>query len=404
MRLVFDDRPVTPCCNSHRSESLYLVMSSRSPRLLGLLVAVFLAASCGAKPATVAGSPSVDLAYYSTYAHSASDPIQGLATAYSLDWTGKPHATIRISQPAGVGPKYGAAPRMIRSVSPDGSRLLLSDGTALDQSGHPVGQIDGTAGFGWRWAEDNAHVCELTVPGYSSFKGGTLEGPVSLLWTSLTSKPRTVAVVGSAGASESVEVVGCSKDTDRAVVIQSTTVSVPNRNTMSAISAAKELMVIEISTGRFLYRHTYPIGGQPLSGTQVVVSSDGRYAAESLHYAALDMKLSQDPASATTIRELPSGRELGTIDSGNVVAFSGDDSFVLTTTSRTADSLQSQSIDWKSGHPAWKRSGGFQFVLAKPRTHAFLIVQDEALWLTRDDGSWQQIATGVDELWSISGG
>jgi hypothetical protein len=42
-------------------------------------------------------------------------------------------------------------------------------------------------------------------------------------------------------------------------VIQSTTVSVPNRNTMSAISAAKELMVIEISTGRFLYRHTYPV-------------------------------------------------------------------------------------------------------------------------------------------------
>jgi hypothetical protein len=379
-------------------------MGSRSRGLVGLLVPIFFTASCGAKPATVAGTLPVDLAYYSTYAHSAPDPIQGLATVYSLDWTGKPHATIRISQPAGVGPKYGPAPRTIRSVSSDGSRLLLSDGAALDQSGHPIGQIDGTAGFGWRWAEDNAHVCELTVPGYASFKGGTLEGPVSLLWTSLTSKARTVAVVGSAGATDSVEVVACNKDTDRAVVIQSTTVSVPDRNTMSAISAAKELMVIEISTGRFLYRRTYPIGSQPLSGTQVVVSSDGHYAAESLHYAALEMKLSEDPASATTIRELPSGRELGTIDSGNVVAFSGDDSLVLTTTSPGADHLQSQLIDWKSSHPAWKRSGGFQFVLANPRTRAFLIVQDEALWLARDDGSWQQIATGVDELWSISGG
>jgi len=361
-------------------------------------------ASCGAKPATVAGTLPVDLAYYSTYAHSASDPIQGLASVYSLDWTGKPRATIRISQPAGVGPKYGPAPRTIRSVSPDGSRLLLSDGTALDQSGGAVGQIDGTVGFDWRWAEDNTHVCELTVPGYASFKGGTLEGPVSLLWTSLTSKPRTVAIVGSAGATDSVEVVACNRGTDRAVVMQSTIVSVPNRNSMSAISAAKELMVIEISTGRFLYRHIYPIGSQPLSGTQVVVSSDGHYAAESLHYAALEMKLSRDPASATTIRGLPSGRELGTIDSGNVVAFSGDDSLVLTTTSRTADSLESQSIDWKSGQPAWKRSGGFQFVVARPGARAFLIVQDEVLWLTREDGSWQQIATGVDELWSISGG
>jgi len=281
---------------------------------------------------------------------------------------------------------------------------LLSDGTALDQSGHPVGQIDGTAGFGWRWAEDNAHICELTVPGYASLKGGTLEGPVSLLWTSLGSASRTVAVVGSAGPSDSVEVLACNKDTDRAVVMQSTIVSVPNRNTMSAISAAKELMVIEISTGRFLYRHTYPTGSQPLSGTMVVVSNDGRYAAESLHYAALEMKLSRDPASATTIRELPSGRELGTIDSGNIVAFSGDGSLVLTTTLAAADSVQSQLIDWKTGQPAWKRPGGFQFVLANPRGHAFLIVQNEALWLTRDDGSWQQIATGVDELYSISGG
>ena len=379
-------------------------MSSRSRRLLGPLVAVFLTASCGAKPATVDGTLPVDLAYYSTYAHSASDPIQGLATIYSLDWTGKPRATIRISQPAGVGPKYGPAPRTIRSVSPDGSRLLLSDGTALDQSGRPVGQIDGTVGFGWRWAEDNAHVCELTVPGYASFKGGTLEGPVSLLWTSLTSEPLPVVVVGSVGASDSVAVVACNKDTDRAVVIRSTTVSVPNRNTMSAISAANELMVIEISTGRFLYRHTYPIGSQPLSGTQVVVSSDGHYAAESLHYAPLEMRLSRDPASATIIRELPSGRELGTIDSGNVVAFSGDDSLVLTKTSPAADSVQSQLIDWKSGHPAWKRAGGFQFVLAMPGARAFLVVQDDVLWLTREEGSWQQIATGVDELWSNSDG
>ena len=379
-------------------------MSSRSRGLLGLLIPVFLVASCGTKPATVRGTPPVDLAYYSTYAHPASDPIQGLATVYSLDWTGSPHATIRIAQAAGVGPKNGPAPRMIRSVSPDGSRLLLSDGTVLDQSGHPVGQIDQTAGFGARWAEDDAHLCELTVPGYASFKGGTLEGPVSLLWTSLTSKPRTVAIVGSAGATDSVEVVACKRGTDRAVVMQSTIVGVPNRNTMSAISAAKELMVIEISTGRFLYRHTYPIGSQPLSGTEAVVSRDGNYAAESLHYAALEMKRSRDPASATTIRELPSGRELGTIDSGNVVAFSGDDSLVLTTTSPAADSLQSQLIDWKSGHPAWKRSGGFQFVLANSRGRAFLIVQDGALWLTREDGSWQQIATGVDELWSLSGG
>ncbi len=379
-------------------------MSSRSRRLLGPLVAVFLTASCGAKPATVDGTLPVDLAYYSTYAHSASDPIQGLATIYSLDWTGKPRATIRISQPAGVGPKYGPVPRTIRSVSPDGSRLLLSDGTALDQSGRPVGQIDGTVGFGWRWAEDNAHVCELTVPGYASFKGGTLEGPVSLLWTSLTSEPLPVVVVGSVGASDSVAVVACNKDTDRAVVIRSTTVSVPNRNTMSAISAANELMVIEISTGRFLYRHTYPIGSQPLSGTQVVISSDGHYAAESLHYAPLEMRLSRDPASATIIRELPSGRELGTIDSGNVVAFSGDDSLVLTKTSPAADSVQSQLIDWKSGHPAWKRAGGFQFVLAMPGARAFLVVQDDVLWLTREEGSWQQIATGVDELWSNSDG
>jgi hypothetical protein len=294
-------------------------------------------------------------------------------------------------------------------VSQDGARLLLSDGTILDRSGHTLAHIDPRAGFGWRWAEDDAHLCEVTVPGYEAFTGGELEGSVSLLWAGFDGPPRTVAVVGSANGQDSVEVAACNSTADRAVVVQSTLVSVPNRNTMSAISAARELMVVQLSTGRFLYRHTYPIGQDPLSGTMITVSADGTHVAESLHYAALELKLSRDPASPTTIRELPSGQQVGTIDAGVVVTFSGDDSLVLTSTRFPYDAARQkvpfldQVIDWKTGVIAWERSGGFQFVLANPRGSSFLVVQDESLRLIFADGSSQEVATGVDELWSNFG-
>jgi hypothetical protein len=126
--------------------------------------------------------------------------------------------------------------------------------------------------------------------------------------------------------------------------------------------------------------------------------------AESLNYAPLALRLARDPASATTIRELPSGRELGTVDTGRVVAFSGSGSLVLTTTRLSGNNYQSQLVDWKSGHNAWERPGYFQFVIAHPRNRSFMVVQNATLWLARDDGSWEQIATGVDELWSIIGG
>jgi hypothetical protein len=298
---------------------------------------------------------------------------------------------------------------MIRRVSQDGARLLLSDGTILDSSGRSVAHIDPRAGFGWRWAEDDAHFCELTVPSHESFTGGVLEGPVSLLWGGFDAPPRTVAVVGSANGQDSVEVAACNSTADQAVVVQSTLVSVPNRNTMSAISAARELMVVQLSTGRFLYRHTYPIGQDPLSGTMVTVSADGTHVAESLHYAALELKLSRDPASPTTIRELPSGQELGMIDAGVVVTFSGDDSLVLTSTRFPYDAERQKTpflerlIDWKTGDIAWERSGVFQFVLANPRGRAFLVVEDQSLRLILGDGSSQEVATGVDELWSNFG-
>jgi hypothetical protein len=298
---------------------------------------------------------------------------------------------------------------MIGRVSQDGARLLLSDGTTLDRAGHSLAQINPRAGFGWRWAEDDAHLCELTVPGYESFTGGVLEGPVSLLWVGLDGQTRTVALVGSANGQDSVEVAACNSTADRAVVVQSTLVSVPNRNTMSAISAAKELMVVQLSTGRFLYRHTYPIGQDPLSGTMVTVSADGTRVAESLHYAALELKLSRDPASPTTIRELPSGQQLGTIDAGVVVTFSGDDSLVLTSTQFPYDAARQEApflerlIDWKTGVIAWERSGAFQFVVASRQGHAFMVVQHESLRLIFGDGSSQTVATGVYELWSNFG-
>jgi hypothetical protein len=372
-------------------------------RVAPLVLLASLMASCGTA-APVAPPNRTDLAYYSKYATSASDAIGGLATVYSVDWTGRPHTTIRLQQPAGVGPKYGPAPRMIRSVSPDGSRLLISDGDVLDQDGRTVGHIDPTLGFGPRWAQDDAHLCELTVPTYGSFKGGTLEGPVSLLWVGLDSKPRTVALVGLAGAQDTVQVAACNSAADRAVVVQSTIVALPNTNTTGAISVAKELMVVQVSTGRFLYRHPYAISTQPPGGTGIVVSDDGTEAAERLQYVPRAVDPSRNPPSPTTIRELPSGREVGTVDGGNVAAFSGSGSLVLTTTRLIGNNYQSQLVDWKSGHIAWERSGYFQFVIGHPGNRAFMVVQNETLTLARDDGSWEQIATGVDELWSVIGG
>lgn len=372
------------------------------PRIAWLAVLCCFITSCGAKaPATPV--TAADLAYYSTYANSLTDPIGGLATLYSVDWAGQPHPTIRLREPAGVGPKYGPAPRIVGSVSLDGSRLLISDGDVLDGSGRKLGRIDPTLGFGPRWAQDDKHLCELTVPGYRSFKGGTLQGPVSLLWVGLDTTAKNVAVVGSAGLGYWVEVAACNSAADRAVLIQSTIAAPPNASAQFAITVAKELTVVRLSTGALLYRHAYPISTNPPGGTIVTVSDDGAEVAESLAYLTYPAVPPPTSAPNAVIRALPSGDQIGSIR-GTVAMFSGDDSMVLTTTRLAENGYQSQLVNWRTGAIAWQRPTGFQFLITHTGSRAFLVVESETLWLIRDDGTWQRIATGVDALYSVDRG
>ena len=147
------------------------------------------------------------------------------AALLSTDWSGHHQSTFPMPQAPPDMPHYPGKTVPARlwasSVSPDGSRLVLRDGSIRDPVGAKVAQLDRSAGI-VTWADDNRHFCGMTTPGYESFVGGTLTGPAILSWVTPGSASRTVATVGQFGPNATTTVEACSAHTGMAVLTERT--------------------------------------------------------------------------------------------------------------------------------------------------------------------------------------
>src|SRR5262245_29899848 len=187
----------------------------------GLLAATLLcwllgASACGraaGPPPSGPPAPASGLVYYS-----AQEP----GVVHAVDWTGQPHGSFALPPaPRATSLVSGKRPPTrlwISSVSPDGSRILLSDGSVRDGTGRVRATLSATAGLLPTWADSSRHLCQLTSPGYASFTGGILTGPAQLTWVTPGGRPRLVATVGQFGATSDVDVLACSERSGVAVI------------------------------------------------------------------------------------------------------------------------------------------------------------------------------------------
>jgi hypothetical protein len=264
------------------------------------------------------------------------------------DWSGQPRGTVKLDPTlVGVG------------MAPDGQSFSVGvgakggTGELLDRLGQPVsssGAIPGKAGP--IWADDNKHLCGV------SFDSQTLD------WTFVTLLPGEAVKSGpviahepSAGGQTGIRLASCSFRNDQAVLVR-TTVSWP-----------AELWVIRISTGAILSHNTYSYPSSALLAG-VVGSRDAVLIAEN--------STGQQGSPSTIVRRVSDMSIVATLGpSMQVLAFSGNDSLVLVTTSPWigGQPIHLALIDLASGQSVCRYDGpeGLGGYLAQPDGSAFVI-------------------------------
>ena len=349
------------------------------------------ASACGraaGPPPVGPPAPASDLVYYST-----GDP--GVVNA--VDWTGQPRTPFALPPTPRGMPHYPGEtlPRRlwIDSVSPDGSKILLGDGSIRDRAGRVLATLAATDGLRPTWADSSRHLCQLTTPGFALFTGGSLTGPAQLTWVTPGSRPRVVATVGQFGFTSSVDVLACSEQSGVAVIADRTASGV-TQAAKTGLDPVTTLLVVRIADGSILYQRSYPVSAAPISGYVVAVSPDGRYAAET------NLTLAARPAAPggpTVIRELPSGAVVMTLEPLWVQGFSGDDGRIVV--SAGPGLAATEVLEWRTGAVVWTAGASSVLAVRQPGGSA-LMVRDVAnldLWLVAADGSARQVA------WSVGG-
>lgn len=281
--------------------------------------------------------------------------------------------------------------------SPDGSRFLrATDHLAIeDWRGKTLGQLDADlTSYGLStWADDGQHICGISFPPNTSPDMGT-----GSLWIAAAGeKARVVGgPVGKPGSDPAV--VACSIRNNRAIVVGGLTAHWPPGATSYLITGDVE--VVNLSTGAIEYSQQYPLGNlgsQRETGTRgewvlVAASPDGRYLAESGVFNG-----------KTTIREVPTGRELASFR-GSVGGFSWDGSRVAVAVS-TGGTTESRVITWMDQRVIWHGSGIAQSAFAKPDSSDLLVGRSSAAgdWydqvVVREDGT-SSVVVMNGRIWS----
>lgn len=192
-----------------------------------------------------------------------------------IDWTGALRYRFQL-------PGVSLGPYGVQSISPDGRRALMSDGTVLDETGAAVGHIPAPASFGpystgVRWATDDTSICEAvsnephSPPAGSSSKGAT-DAPASASPLPQWAQPGadhsvTLDVVGLDGQAKAIATVGAGAlDEPSGMMPDSTSVLTCNLRADVAVIAryrgalgpssarpTADVWAIRISTGQVLF-------------------------------------------------------------------------------------------------------------------------------------------------------
>ena len=245
-----------------------------------------------------------------------------------FDWTGQPRGTVKLATPP-----TGAL------MAPDGQSFGVGVNAKggswqfLDRLGQPAGSGSLPGAYSPMWADDNQHLCAMTVD--QSF--------VYTLWTELPGQnARSVVQVArdSGPGQTTVGLAACSFRSDRALAVRTTD------------GTPSELWVIRLSDGNVLAHHAYPSSAL----SSVVASSDARYVAESSWYAnggspASGARIS--PPAQTQIRRVDDWTVLAGMDGNySVLSFSGDGTRVLVRTEVTQQGTPSHLAIFK-----WDEAG-----------------------------------------------
>ena len=274
----------------------------------------------------------------------------------------------------------------------------MSDGSVRDGAGRVIGALDPAAGLVPSWADDNRHLCQLTTPSYSSFKGGTLLGPAVLTWVTPGNQPHVIATVGQFGPNASAKILACSQQNGLAV-IANFTASGLTQSAKTGLDPVTALLVVRLADGSILNQRAYPVSTNPIGGYVVTVSPDGGHVAEG------EMVVHHGPVGLTGVRELPSGNVIATLEPLTVQGFSGDHSRIFASTSNEV-----KVIKWQTGEVVWKHPGEARLAAYQPGGSAFIVRErtlsngllTDGLWLVFADGSDRLVARDVGEVYAAT--
>lgn len=304
-------------------------------------------------------------------------PESHVLVAY--DWQGVRRGTVTVE-----GAGFGVLP------SPDGTRLLLLNAESVHGA-----RLIGHAPWGI-WADDDSHVCAFGGPGGQLAQDSPARapgGPAALYITDVTtSESRKVIDDGRFGEMGGPVILACSVPQDRAVVATSF---------VGQISGAVRL---RLSDG---VSRPVSLRGPGAGPDGVVVSNDGRYLGERSTAGTFTGSGSGDhftisaTAGAGVLREIP----------GGIVAFSDDDSRVLTVTFKNSNmSGVYRLVDWQSGAVVWTMTVEPGTVLTQPRSGSVLVANRmyepstirpngndafEDIWIVQADGRATEVLRHV---------
>jgi len=290
------------------------------------------------------------------------DPRQPLGSLQAFDWTGLPRATIQ-----------QASPYYDVDMAPDGQLFRTLTGVEvvcgffMDRLGNRISTAPGCFESAGVWADDNRHLCLVVSDG---------SGPETLTIATPGQQVRDVEIA----VSSATKVAACSPEHNRAVLERESDGSVTDE------------WIVRISDGRVTAHKAFP-----RALTNLIVSSDATLVAES------------EAGSSTVVRSLADGQTVAMLSpSVTVLAFSGDNTAVLTASSTTGPTLLAL-VKLDGGTEIWKYSDPYRLknFTAEPggTGFAFLFPVTGKLVVIRGDGS-SVIISGpyvTSNSWSAGG-
>jgi hypothetical protein len=322
-------------------------------------------------------------------------PPNDLSAVTTFDWQGVATGVIRLPRldTSGFPPSAKPAIQAVRSVSAQSGLALLEDDRIIDSSGTLRGRINPSLGFGAIWANDGAHICELTVAGFASSGPTPPAGDVRLQVLASDGSVNSYGVVGTLDGRSYPEIKACDVKADRAVVAAHDTAG---KNGLAPVTG---ITVWQISTGKSLVVHDYSQGPQSPS---IPVSADAQF---------IVLPTSNNTTASYQVVDTTTGRVAADLGSHNVMAFGGDGSLVVETW-RDATQPGQEHVglwNWKRNTVVWTNpggsAGGVTAVCANASDMSTYLAIDEptgpTLWLIDALGRGRAVTNDVGELYAF---